>query len=127
MRKALHRPLAGRVDRVGARQRGYIFEQAAERVGAVQRPLRAAQHFDAVDIGRIEIGRQDRAIGERGRRTIGRLVDIGRDGRPDPARVDAAQDQPRLPRLRLVERSARDAREEILRTVGVRLAAAGPP
>ena len=42
----------------------HIFQYPAERVGAVERALRPAQHLDPLDVEQIGVGRQ--AIADRG-------------------------------------------------------------
>ena len=69
------------------------FQQAAQGVRAVKRALRAPQHFDPLQISRVDIRRQHAARGIDRAGAVGRVVDIRahRGVRRVGARGDAAQ------------------------------------
>ena len=88
-----------RLERRVLRQRlGHIFDRAADRVAAIERALRAAQHLDALDIIDIEHGGlwpveidiveiDADALLETGNRVLlADAADEGREGRVGPAR-----------------------------------------
>src|SRR3546814_16421515 len=86
--------------RLEARGRGFVgdeLQQAAQRTRAIERALRAAQHLDPRDIETVEIAREFGPVGQPGSRPERRLVDIARDGRGDPAGVDAPKHEPDPP------------------------------
>ncbi|MNV29187.1 hypothetical protein D3C71_1204050 [compost metagenome] len=70
---------------------GDVFEQAAHRAGAVQRSLRAAQHFHALDVIRQQI----QCIGGRALLVAARadrgVIDVGADDRAAAEGRDTAQ------------------------------------
>ena len=85
--------MAAEIRQVG--RLGDELHETAERVRAVQRALRAAQHFDPRKVGRVEIGTEHRTEGETGARPERRIVDIDADGGAQILRTGAetADDQ----------------------------------
>ncbi len=72
------------------------FDEAAERVGAVECALRSAQNLDTREIGGVDVRSQDRAVGESCRRAEWSLVNVGGDGRTDATRIDTPEYNPRI-------------------------------
>ena len=62
-----------------------VFQQPAQRVGAIERALWPAQHFNAVHVKGINVGRNKRRQANRSVGGIGRLIDIGRNRTVDGA------------------------------------------
>ena len=80
-RRRIRRPSASTRELDGAAEladlglRGDVAQRARDRAGAEQRALRAAQHFEALEVEQIEVGREQRD-GDR------RLVEIDADRIP---------------------------------------------
>ena len=68
-----------------------IFEQAADRAGAVERSLRAAQDLDPGEVVGQQVDREIAAFGIGRDRPDRRIVDIDADGGVGAERRDAAQ------------------------------------
>ncbi len=80
----------------GVRQFRRVAHEAAERRRAVQRALRAAQHFEALEIVGKEIEDDRRARAVVRARTERRLVDVRRDRRARADRRNTAEREDRL-------------------------------
>src|SRR5689334_11158118 len=113
MGNVLDSELAGASECTRVRSDRHEFDETAQGVGSVKRSLRAAEDFDAGKIERIDVRRQNRAIGQRRRRSERSFVDIGRDRCANAAGVDAAKDDSRVTRLAFDNGRARNARKVI--------------
>jgi hypothetical protein len=99
--------------RVGLLHR--VLDQAAHRAGAVQRALRAAQHFDAFHVVGQQVERVQRGLLVQAVGTDRRFVDVGAHRRSGRERRDAAHRDLRLARRALrLDRQAR----HVVRVVG---------
>ena len=88
---------------------GIYLHDTPHRVASVERPLRTAQNFDALDVAQLKI---ERALVE-----IGNIIDIHPDGLPAAPRADSADVNSRC-HARTVVRDIeiRDERAEIFQS-----------
>jgi len=116
---AAQQPLGGRIVLAGIGHGGHVVHRAAQCRGAEQRSLRSAQHFDAIEIERIDVGNADREAGFDDGNFVEIIADgglallvIGRGG-------DAADHDFRDAGLIVVEDYAGQAGDVVAQRVGV--------
>ena len=121
MRHGRAADLEGVVEAARVRRIGDEFDETALGACTIERALRAAQHFDALHVKRIEVGRRVRAVGERVARAIRRFVEIGADGRAVAAGIDAAQDKHRMRRIGFRDRQSGHLVHQVFEAADVEL------